>query len=129
MLRRTHPGKQANIVYENLNIDLYHQTVELQLDNSTIGLSLTPLEFKLLVTLIGYRTKFVSREKLTSEIWGNTVHLSERTIDTHMSKLRKKLEPSRIKIKNRRGLGYCLIQNKTPKLTNLFPSNLPLGKN
>ncbi|MBK9294740.1 MAG: response regulator transcription factor [Oligoflexia bacterium] len=54
-------------------------------------LALTPLEFKILVTLASNEEFVFSREQLLDRIWGNTTYLTDRCVDTHIYSLRKKL--------------------------------------
>jgi two-component system, OmpR family, alkaline phosphatase synthesis response regulator PhoP len=54
---------------------------------------LTPMEFDLLVTLIGRRGATVSRLDLLRDVWGHSAAVVTRTVDTHVAELRRKLEP------------------------------------
>jgi DNA-binding response OmpR family regulator len=54
-------------------------------------LPLTPIEFKLLVQFLKNEGTVFSREELLQTVWGDTVHVSEHTVDTHISSLRKKM--------------------------------------
>lgn len=55
---------------------------------------LQPIEYDLLVALIRHKNCSLSRERLLSEIWGYEYLGSTRTVDTHISNLRRKLELS-----------------------------------
>lgn len=55
-------------------------------------LSLTPLEFKLLVQLAKNEDQIFTREQLLDANWGNEVHVLERTVDKHIASLRMKLK-------------------------------------
>lgn len=54
---------------------------------------LTPKEFDLLVALLERRGAVISRQELLKEVWGygNTA-VNTRTVDVHLSELRRKLE-------------------------------------
>ena len=54
--------------------------------------ALTPMEFDLLVALLHRRGAVVSRIQLLSEVWGHSSAVLTRTVDTHIGKLRRKLE-------------------------------------
>jgi hypothetical protein len=54
--------------------------------------TLTSKEFKLLAYLIKNPRRVISRDKLLNEVWGYENYPSTRTVDNHISKLRKKLE-------------------------------------
>ncbi len=57
-----------------------------------IELSLTPKELDLLLALIRRRGAVVSRLELLQEVWGHRAAVVSRTVDTHISELRRKLE-------------------------------------
>jgi len=53
---------------------------------------LTQKEFELLRFLIRNREMVLSRDRLLDEVWGYDSYPTTRTVDTHILKLRKKLE-------------------------------------
>ena len=55
-------------------------------------LALTPREFRLLEFLIQHRGEVVSRDQLLDAVWGYDNIPFTRTVDTHIAKLRKKVE-------------------------------------
>jgi two-component system alkaline phosphatase synthesis response regulator PhoP len=55
-------------------------------------LELTPREFRLLGYFIEHTGKVVSREELLDAVWGYDAIPFTRTVDTHIAKLRKKIE-------------------------------------
>ena len=64
-------------------------------------------EFYLLFKLLSYPKQIFTRQQLMDEIWGMDVDIDERTVDSHIKKLRKKLEKiEEFKIITIRGLGY-----------------------
>ncbi len=71
--------------------------------------TLTSVEFGILEMLLGKAGEFVSREELTRVVLGRSLSAYDRSIDVHVSKLRKKLghEVSGMeRIKTIRGVGY-----------------------
>jgi DNA-binding response OmpR family regulator len=54
---------------------------------------LTPTEFKTLAYLIKNSRRVISRDELLNEVWGYDNYPCTRTVDNHILKLRKKLEP------------------------------------
>jgi hypothetical protein len=54
--------------------------------------SLAPLEFDLLLALARRRGAAVSRRDLLREVWGSARSVSVRTVDTHISNVRRKIE-------------------------------------
>ncbi|MEY2668360.1 MAG: hypothetical protein RJA59_998 [Pseudomonadota bacterium] len=72
-------------------------------------LDLTPLEFKLLVTLVTRAGRVQSRERLLADVWEMSSELETRTVDTHVKRLREKLGPARDLLETVRGVGYRLL--------------------
>jgi DNA-binding response OmpR family regulator len=56
-------------------------------------LDLTPLEFDLLATFMSYPGRVWSRQHLIEKLWGEDFFGDERVVDTHIARLRKKVEP------------------------------------
>ncbi|KAF0091605.1 MAG: response regulator with CheY-like receiver domain and winged-helix DNA-binding domain [Fusobacteria bacterium] len=54
--------------------------------------NLTPIEYKILLTLAKYPLKVFTREELISNVFGNDFNGYDRTVDTHIKNLRKKIE-------------------------------------
>ena len=69
-------------------------------------IELTPMEFKLLVTLMKRKGRVQSRHVLLSDVWDMGSDVTTRTIDTHIKRLREKLSQAGIYIETVRGLGY-----------------------
>jgi len=70
---------------------------------------LTALEFSLLRCLIAHRDEVVGRDAVLDEVWGEHVYVDPRTVDKHISSLRKKIEDdpdSPRHIVGVRGVGY-----------------------
>ena len=65
---------------------------------------LAPKEYELLIYLIKNHKIALSRDKMLTEVWGYDFPGSDRTIDTHIQNLRKKLGDECIKTV--RGIGY-----------------------
>jgi len=69
-------------------------------------IKLTPMEFKLLVTLIERNGRIQSRDQLLSDVWDMHSDVFTRTVDTHIKRLREKLGKAGKQIETVRGLGY-----------------------
>ena len=72
-------------------------------------LDLTSTEFKLLSLLLGTEGAIQSREDLLQEVWGYSVTIDTRTVDTHMRRLREKLGEHAMYLETVRGEGYRFI--------------------
>jgi two-component system KDP operon response regulator KdpE len=53
----------------------------------------TRTEFRLLYALLRRPGRIVGRDELLAEVWGPQVRHRSRAIDTHIARLRRKLEP------------------------------------
>jgi two-component system phosphate regulon response regulator PhoB len=69
-------------------------------------LELTATEFRLLAHLLRYRGRVQTREVLLDKVWGYSFEGYARTIDTHIRRIRKKLEEHLDLIETVRGVGY-----------------------
>ncbi len=73
------------------------------------AVEMTPIEFKLLAALIRHRGHTLSRDKLLDEVWGHETFVTDRVVDTHITNLRKKIEPQPSEprfLVSVRGMGY-----------------------
>ncbi len=70
----------------------------------TIG----PTEYRLLHFFMTHAERVYSRGQLLDHVWGGNVYVEERTVDVHIRRLRKTLEPYRLEglIQTVRGSGY-----------------------
>jgi len=76
----------------------------------TIGdsqVKLTKKEFEILYLLASHSDKLFSREEILDLIWKEEAYVFERTVDSHIARLRKKISPYEHLIINRSGYGYC----------------------
>jgi two-component system phosphate regulon response regulator PhoB len=74
------------------------------------GVDLGPTEFRLLHFLMTHPERVHSRTQLLDRVWGDHVFVEERTVDVHIRRLRKALEPTGLDtlIQTVRGTGYRL---------------------
>ncbi|WP_410207671.1 response regulator transcription factor [Fusobacterium sp.] len=100
--------KKTNVITDNI-IKLGEITINDISHSVTRGdeeLELSPKEYELLMYLVRNNKIVLSREKLLNEVWGYDFLGDDRTIDTHIKNLRKKI--GRGSIKTIRGIGYKL---------------------
>lgn len=74
-------------------------------------LSLTPTEFKLLGHFLKNDGYVLSRQNILDQIWGNKLNVTDRTIDTHVHALRRKLGSRSRHIESVLGTGYRFISH------------------
>lgn len=73
-------------------------------------IDLGPTEFRLLHFLLTHSERVHSRTQLLDNVWGDHVFVEERTVDVHIRRLRKALEPAHLDhlVQTVRGSGYRL---------------------
>jgi DNA-binding response OmpR family regulator len=76
---------------------------------NNIEMDLTPKEYDLLILFASHPGRAFSREFLLQTIWGYDYDGFDRTVDTHMTRLRKKLGPLGEKIVTVWGVGYRFV--------------------
>ena len=94
--------------FENVTLYLTRQTAMYDEKN----LNLTDYEFKILQRLIESEGDIVTREELSLEVLGKTLSPFDRSLDMHISNLRRKLPERESKLpwlKTLRGKGYLLV--------------------
>lgn len=97
------------IKIKDLSIQLPQQRVYLLKDGGQEEISLTSLEFKLLITFARHPERVFSRDVLLDQVWGSTTHITDRTVDTHVGHLRKKIAKSAVRIETVINEGYRLV--------------------
>ncbi|AIK39205.1 MULTISPECIES: response regulator transcription factor [Bacillus] len=90
------------IQVQNLKIDLIKNKVY----KSDKELEITKTELELIKCFLNHKGTILTREKLLDIVWGFDYFGDERTVDTHVRRLRKKIGEDIIK--THRGLGYSL---------------------
>jgi two-component system phosphate regulon response regulator PhoB len=100
----THEG-EPTVEFGRLRID--RGAHRIWVDSAEI--ELTALEFKLLVTLYDRRNRVQTRSSLLDDVWGIQADITTRTVDTHVKRLREKLEGARDYVETVRGVGYRFV--------------------
>ena len=111
LLRRARPFIAGCSEFHGLTLN--PETMRVERDGDLIHLGAK--EFRLLSVLIERPERVFSREQLLDMVWGHGVYVEERTVDVHMSRLRRALTRRANGAKNRpdiirtvRGTGYSL---------------------
>jgi len=87
ILRRSHQNEDKSFVFQNLKLDLQKKSLEIDGKN----IALTKNEYDLLERLLKENWKVISRETLMKEVMWYDNYMYDRTLDTHIKNLRKKL--------------------------------------
>jgi len=107
VLRRRAPQMTDDVVeIGGLRLDPLGHRVTGNGENINLG----PTEFRLLHFLLTHPERVHSRAQLLDNVWGDHVFVEERTVDVHIRRLRKALEPGQMDslIQTVRGTGYRL---------------------
>jgi len=92
--------------WQEIQINKNRQEVKINIDGNYQLVDLTALEFKILTYFSSQPGNVIPRDKILDNIWGKDVHIYPRSVDTHVSKLRKKLGPVSGIIESIHGSGY-----------------------
>jgi len=90
------------LVFGNLLIDL--ELKEFSIDDKKVPLTKT--EFEIILLLSENPERIFSRAEIIDKLWKETPYITERTVDVHITRLRKKLGDKSSIIANRPGFGY-----------------------
>ena len=112
LLRRARPSL-AQDVMEHSGVVLNPETMKVSRDGTDIHLG--PKEYHLLTLLMERPGRVFTRDQLLDTVWGHGIYVEDRTVDVHMSRLRRALnkapegEEARSDIiRTVRGTGYAL---------------------
>ncbi len=89
---------------QGLQIDMTQHRVSANEQVVNVG----PTEFRLLHFFMTHPERVYSRSQLLDQVWGRNVYIEERTVDVHIRRLRKALEPFGFDelVQTVRGVGY-----------------------
>ncbi|BAS56691.1 MULTISPECIES: response regulator transcription factor [Leptolyngbya] len=118
LLRRTmRQGGQSQVYRtQNFVLDVDQRSASRQINDQAEPLDLTTLEFDLLSTFMSYPGRVWNRTQLIDKLWGSNFFGDERVVDTHVARLRKKIEPDPANptfVKTVIGVGYK-FEDTTP---------------
>jgi two-component system phosphate regulon response regulator PhoB len=109
VLRRTKPAALAGKVLSLGPVTINTESHEAHADGEALKLTLT--EFRLLSSLVSAQGKVLSRSVLMARAMGPGVTVTERTIDVHITSIRKKLGKYAGLITTVRGVGYRMVRD------------------
>lgn len=109
LLRRARINSEKKIVIGSTIIDYESMTVKYNDDDIVLPLK----EFNLLFKLLSFPGKIFTRQQLMDEIWGMDSETDDRTINTHINRLRDRFSNNQdFEIVTIRGLGYKAVKKK-----------------
>ena len=111
LLRRSRPTLSDEILTVE---DLALNPLTMQVSRGGENIHLGPKEYHLLALMMESPERVFSREQLLDRVWGHGIYVEDRTVDVHMSRLRRALKaadrkaPETVVIRTVRGTGYAL---------------------
>lgn len=116
LLRRARINFEKKIVIGSTIIDYESMTVKYNDDDIVLPLK----EFNLLFKLLSFPGKIFTRQQLMDEIWGMDSETDDRTINTHINRLRERFSNNQdFEIVTIRGLGYKAVKKQWKAKTKL----------
>lgn len=111
VMRRTTPADNNGQIVAN---ELVLDTISRQICHQGEEIHLGPTEYRLLEFFMGHAGRAYSRGQLLDHVWGANTYLEERTVDVHIRRLRKALEPAGVShyLQTVRGHGYRFLADK-----------------
>ncbi|USN98452.1 MAG: response regulator transcription factor [Phycisphaeraceae bacterium] len=113
ILRRASEEPQDSPLLSLGAVTINKETHEARLDGAVIALTVT--EFRLLCSLIEAEGRVLDRQALIRMAMGAGVTITERTIDVHVTSIRKKLGKHASMVKTVRGVGYRIEHDRTER--------------
>ena len=102
IIKRAYMGQTQKIIYDTYEIDVDKRLVK----DESKELSLTTLEFDLLLMLVQNKNKSFSRSHILETVWGDNYFGSDRVVDDLVRRLRKKMP--KLRLNTIYGYGYRL---------------------
>jgi two-component system phosphate regulon response regulator PhoB len=108
MRRAREDDEDGSIAVGALRIDGAAHRVFARVDDHDEPVPIGPTEYRLLHFFMTHPERVYSRSQLLDHVWGGSVYVEERTVDVHIRRLRKTLEPTRLDamVQTVRGAGY-----------------------
>lgn len=112
-LKKVNPQRQ-DIVKKDITVKIHSNQVLVGPRDAQTPVELSPLELKLLLLFMENEDRVYTREQLMELVWGNEVEVTDRNVDQHVSKLRKKINSQFYYIKTVHGTGYAWVKYERP---------------
>jgi len=109
VMRRSHEDDaDGSVAVGALRIDGIAHRVFANVDGLDTPVAIGPTEYRLLHFFMTHPERVYSRAQLLDHVWGGSVYVEERTVDVHIRRLRKTLEPGGMDamVQTVRGTGY-----------------------
>lgn len=111
VLRRSSPvDENGKLIAGKLTLD----TIARRMLHDGIEIHIGPTEYRLLEFFMSHAGRSYNRAQLLDHVWGTNAYLEERTVDVHIRRLRKVLEPTGTShyLQTIRGYGYRFLADQ-----------------
>ncbi len=114
VLRRMVPDEYRGLLTAG-RLQIHTEAYQITCDGVEVAMGL--MEYKILLFLVQNADRVFSRSQLLDRVWDHRGYIEERTVDVHIRRLRRALEPFQLEgyIKTVRGIGYRFSVDKEPK--------------
>jgi len=105
LLRRAAPEAEPVLRFGDCEVDFDRA----ELRRAGGRADLTAIELKMIQMFLRNQGRLLTRERIIDEVWGRGVSVTDRVVDTHVVKLRRKIEPDPAEprhVVSVRGIGY-----------------------
>ena len=108
MRRSREDDEDGSIGVGALRIDGAAHRLFARVDGGDMPIAIGPTEYRLLHFFMTHTDRVYTRAQLLDHVWGGNVYVEERTVDVHIRRLRKALEPTTLEemVQTVRGSGY-----------------------
>lgn len=113
VLKRTQGTQPKGVEPETGNVGnkLHFQGLLLDVENALVSLDGVPLpltrkEFDILSLLLSKPDRYFTRDEILNRVWADDAYVSDRSVDVHIARLRKKLGGMASRVVSRTGYGY-----------------------
>ena len=108
MRRSREDDEDGSVQVGRLRIDGAAHRVYADMAGAPTPIHIGPTEYRLLHFFMTHAERVYSRAQLLDHVWGGSVYVEERTVDVHIRRLRKTLEPYALDamVQTVRGAGY-----------------------
>ncbi len=96
------------LIFNQIRVNLSTMTAAIEIEGALQDLNLTQKELKILIYLLQNKQRVLSKEKIYEKVWNVDSDSLLRTVEMHISSLRKKLGPYSVYLKTIRGTGYII---------------------
>ena len=94
---------ESSIFVDDMEVNIAKRNLRIE-ENE---IELTKKEFEILLLLIKSNGRILTRNDIFNSVWENTTFVADRTIDVHITRLRKKMGKYGSYIKSKTGYGYA----------------------